>query len=60
MTPEWYEDLGERLGDAYDEALFSGDPVSAEAFTKATTTAQLRARTLRNEYRAEQLHPAVG
>jgi len=58
MTPEWYEDLAERLGDAHDEALFSGDPMSAEAFTKATTAAGERARRLRNEYRAEQLHPA--
>jgi len=59
MTLEWYEDLAERLSDAHDEALFSGDPVSAEAFTKAITAAHERARRLRNEYRAEQLHPVL-
>ena len=46
MTPDWYEDLAERLGEAEREAYFAGDGASAMRLRAAITAARRRAREL--------------
>ena len=54
MTPDWYEDLAERLGDALYEASDAGDTVAVARFRWAQAAAANRAVELRRYEPAPQ------
>jgi hypothetical protein len=55
MTPDWYEDLAERLDDARHEADDAGDTAAVAGFRRARLAATSRAVQLRRDEPARQL-----
>jgi hypothetical protein len=49
VTPDWYEDLAERLGDALDDANDAGCTAAVARFRRAQAAAADRAEHLRRD-----------